>query len=223
LRLFEVQLIRAALRLWRMRRRRRRLERSPRWIKRGRRRVHLVDGTPIVLRPLRRGDRAGYLAAFALLSDESRRRRFHEVKTALTKAEIDYLVDVDQRRHVAWCAVAPKQAGVGVARFVRGGDGAVAEFAITVVDDWQHKGVGSALMSALVDLAAAHGVSRLRGELMADNAAGIHLAERLGARIERRDRRVFVEIDVAAWTARGGSAPSARNTGPHPQEPGGSH
>lgn len=194
-------MIRAALLAWRARRRRRRLARPPRWIKRGKRRVHLVDGTRIILRPLRRSDQANYLAAFARLSDESRRGRFHESKATLTPAEIDYLLNVDQRQHVAWCAVAPKHTGVGVARFVRDGDSNVAEFAITVVDDWQHKGVGSALMTALMELAAAHGVSRLRGELLSDNAAGIHLAERLGARVVTRNRRVFVEIDVAPQIA----------------------
>lgn len=192
-----MQLIGAALRRWRARRRRSRHAPPPRWIKRGKRRVHLVDGARIILRPLRRSDRANYLAAFTRLSEESRRRRFHEPKAALSPAELDYLLNVDQRQHVAWCAVAPRRTGVGVARFVRQGDGDVAEFAITVVDDWQHRGVGKALLTVLMELAAAHGVARLRAEIMADNAAAIHLAEQLGGRVVRNDRRVFVEVAVA--------------------------
>jgi len=57
----------------------------------------------------------------------------------------------------------------------------VGRIGISVHDEWQGKGVGTALMAAAVDLADNWlNLTRLELEVYADNAAAIHLYERFG-------------------------------------------
>lgn len=57
----------------------------------------------------------------------------------------------------------------------------VGAIGIAVRDDWQGKGVGTALMAAVVDLADNWlALTRLELEVFADNANAIHLYEKFG-------------------------------------------
>src|SRR5262249_4516593 len=108
-------------------------------------RVVLREGSKVGIPPgggaaARRG--AG---GFARLSPESRRLRFLRRKDALTPAELRYFTDVDHHDHEALGALDHTGGrGVGIARYVRdSGDPHSAEIAVTVVDDWQGRGLGT--------------------------------------------------------------------------------
>ena len=60
------------------------------------------------------------------------------------------------------------------------GDPATADIAFTVVDDWQGRGVGTALVSALMQRRPA-AVKRLRTLVAADNRASLALLAGTGA------------------------------------------
>ena len=65
-----------------------------------------------------------------------------------------------------------------------------ASLGMAVHDEWQGRGVGSALMSALVDLADNWiDVQRIELTVYADNAAAVHLYEKFGFAIEGTLRR----------------------------------
>jgi putative acetyltransferase len=65
----------------------------------------------------------------------------------------------------------------------------VGEIHMTVRDDWQGKGVGTALMEAALDLADNWlNLKRLELTVYADNAAGIALYEKFGFEIEGTHR-----------------------------------
>ena len=56
---------------------------------------------------------------------------------------------------------------------------------MAVHDDWQGRGVGSALMAALVDLAENWiDVQRIELTVYADNAAAVHLYKKFGFEVE---------------------------------------
>ena len=60
--------------------------------------------------------------------------------------------------------------GIGVARFIRlEEDSEVAEPAITVVDDFQGKGLGTLLLHRLAAAALEREINRFRFEILADN------------------------------------------------------
>ena len=61
----------------------------------------------------------------------------------------------------------------------------VASMGMSVHDDFQNRGVGSALMAAMIELADNWlGLRRIELEVYADNAAAIHLYEKFGFVIE---------------------------------------
>lgn len=147
----------------------------------------LVDGTRVRLRPIVPGDKAHILAAWQRLSPESRYRRFMSPMDELTPAMLAKLTEIDYVDHFAWAAFALDEAGepgIGVARYVRVEDEPeVAEAAVTVVDDYQGRGVGTLLLQALGAVALENGIKRFRGYVLSDNRAIRDLLEDLGARV----------------------------------------
>jgi GNAT superfamily N-acetyltransferase len=135
----------------------------------------LSDGTPVHVRHIRPDDGPALREAFEKLSPTSRYRRFFVDVGALTDEMVAYLTHCDGTDHVALVAAvdAPDlktEQGIGVARFVRFADEpTVAEAAVTVVDDWQHRGVGKLLLAALVLAARERGILYFRAEVLASN------------------------------------------------------
>ncbi|MDP8923934.1 MAG: GNAT family N-acetyltransferase [Chloroflexota bacterium] len=69
----------------------------------------------------------------------------------------------------------------------------VADLGIMVDDEHQGRGIGRALMAALLDIADYHlGLARVELEVVADNPAAIHLYESLGFEREGLKRRAFL-------------------------------
>jgi RimJ/RimL family protein N-acetyltransferase len=153
--------------------------------------VHLRDGTPVLIRPIRADDKAFLSHGLRNMSELSVQRRFLSPKTRFSKAELRYLTEVDGRNHVALVAESPTQPVrrlIGVARFVRlPEDPNVAEAAIVVADDWHGRGVGSKLAGALAARARGRGIRRFTATMAADNLAALRLMEKLTAGLERRN------------------------------------
>ena len=120
----------------------------------------------------------------------------------LSDAQLRYLTEVDHRDHEALVAYDPDTGqGVGVSRYVRSGeDPRVAEAAVVVDDEWQGRGLGSALCLALADRAREEGVERFEAILLADNERVRHLLDSLGpSRVTGRDgSAIEVEVDLPA-------------------------
>ena len=130
----------------------------------------LRDGAIVMLSPVLKTDRQFFERGIEELSLESRFSRFGQGLGSLTQSEIDYLSDVDQRKHVAWgAAIEEEVAGVG--RYIVESDKDCAEIAITVLDPMQRRGVGRALFEALTAVARADGISEFCFEARADNEA----------------------------------------------------
>jgi GNAT superfamily N-acetyltransferase len=152
------------------------------------------------IRPLTSDDRQAYLGAFDQLSPQSRRSRFFSPKPSLSETEIDYFVDVDHHCHEALVAMVDGRPA-GVARFIRDqGDPTLADVAITVVDRWQHQGIGRALTRAIARRATEEGVGRLRAHVLGDNRPALGLVAMAKTRPRRRfaDGVVEVEIPISA-------------------------
>lgn len=133
------------------------------------------------------------------LSPRSRWQRFASGIDSLSERQLDELTDVDGSHRVALCAVLQEdrsEEGLGLARYVELTDQpAVAEFAITVVDAWQGRGIGSALLDSLIEVARDNGIKVLRGFVFPSNAAMLALCRRHRAVIEPADD--FLKADLA--------------------------
>jgi RimJ/RimL family protein N-acetyltransferase len=163
-------------------------------------RVVLRDGSKVVIRQVRSADAPLLADGFARLSPQSRQLRFLRRKDALSAAELRYFTDVDHHDHEALGALDRAGGrGVGVARYVRdAGDPYAAEIAVTVVDDWQGRGLGTELLAQLSGRARAEGIRRFTALVSADNAAMIALLRRLCADpVHREHGTVVWEITLA--------------------------
>lgn len=142
----------------------------------------LSDGREVVLRPLHTEDEALLEAAFARMSPDSRYRRFLTPKNELTQREAHYMCSIDHRDHEAYCALDPETGDlVAEARFIRCVDRPrAAEFAITVADGWQHRGLGTLLLEALVTRAREEGIDRFQILTLGSNHEMAHLLHHLG-------------------------------------------
>ena len=88
---------------------------------------------------------------------------------------------LDYDRELALVALAPGAGEfVGVGRYSPNADGESAEFALTVADAWQGRGVGRALLERLCDCARAAGYRTLYGYILNANRDMLGLAEHLG-------------------------------------------
>jgi GNAT superfamily N-acetyltransferase len=143
----------------------------------------LGDGTRVLVRPIRAEDRQLERAFIMRLSPESRRLRFFDTFNQPSDALLDQLVDVDNSHSVAFVAVIHDDGHlreIGVSRFAAERDGTRCECAITVADDWQHRGLGVTLMKHLISVAREKGFSQLFSIDRADNLPMRDLVKYLG-------------------------------------------
>ena len=162
-------------------------------------RVELRDGSRVVVRRIRGEDRDAVRAAFDRLSEQSRYQRFMTPIDDLSESQLRYLTDVDHHDHEALIAFdRATRAGVGVARFVRLGDPTKAEAAVTVVDEWQGRGLGSALCRLLAARAREEGIARFTALLLASNRQMHDVLSSLGPSrvVSRSSGTVEVEVEV---------------------------
>jgi GNAT superfamily N-acetyltransferase len=172
--------------------------------------VALQDGTRVRLRPIVPDDKARLVGAFDRLSPESRYRRFMAPIAELTEEQLAHLTELDYRDHFAWLALSldePGLPGVGVSRYVRTPDEPdVAEAAVTVVDDYQGRGLGRLLLEALGAVALENEIRRFRGFVLEDNRPMRELLDGMGARIEHDSAglsRMELELPRRASELRG--------------------
>ncbi|HET6877827.1 MAG TPA: GNAT family N-acetyltransferase [Jatrophihabitans sp.] len=165
----------------------------------------------MLIRPVRPSDAELLAEGFTRLSPESRRFRFLAGKPQLSADELRRLTDVDHRDHEAVGALDPRDGrGVGVARFVRcADDPAAAEVAVTVVDAWHGRGVGTALMRRLVARANEEGITRFVALIAADNYAVLALLRSVGGemRLTEHDGQT---LELSVELAPSAAAPGGR-------------
>lgn len=162
----------------------------------------LEDGTRIRIRPLLPEDKPQLVAGLERLSPESRFRRFLTGVERLSERELAYLTEIDYVDHFAWAAIAldePGEPGIAVGRYIRSADPSRGEMAVTVVDDYQGRGLGPLLLRALAAVADRNGVATLFGWVLAENRQALAMLEGLGARIRRESATLLhAELDAAA-------------------------
>lgn len=160
----------------------------------------LRDGTRVLIRMVDPDDRAQFVKGFQRLSTRSRYLRFHAAVEELDDRQLDYLTQVDQVDHVAWIAIdldKPEHPGVGVARFVRLGDEPeVAEAAVTVLDAYQGRGLGTMLLEVLADAARERGITTFRAYVLGENLTMLSVLDRLGPTRSEPQQGVY-QVDVA--------------------------
>lgn len=124
------------------------------------------------------------LEGFRHLSDQSRYERFFTHLETLSEEQLRYLTEVDHKNHSAWVAIAldGRDRGVGVGRWIRiPKEPDIAEFAVTVIDEFHRRGIGRTLLYLCAKSAASKGIKSFRAWILHDNKATLRMLERAGA------------------------------------------
>ena len=164
----------------------------------------LRDGTLVMIRPLHKQDLELERSFINGLSPRSRRFRFLDTIKAPSEALLKQLIEIDpstDAAYVALIAEGVEKHQIGVARLSARPDGKECEFAVTVSDAWQGKGLGTILMRHLIDLAKTRGIESMYSSDATDNdlmrkfAAHLHLSH---SRDPEESAQVIYSLDLKA-------------------------
>jgi len=146
----------------------------------------LSDGQIITIRAAHQDDGPKILRAFSLLDSRTRYLRFLALKVKLSDQELHRLTDADFENAIVLLATigeAENEVVIGGASCFVINPGAArreAEVAFTVEQHFQDRGVGTALMRHLTQIAAAKGIRELQAEVLCNNAPMLHVFTRSG-------------------------------------------
>lgn len=151
--------------------------------------VLLPDGAKVYLRPLRAEDLAHAQEFFAQLSERSRYMRFMAPMPRLTDDTLAGLERAMRESRAAVVVAVFEHADrteelVGGGRIVPAGRPRVCEFALTIVDQWQGRGLGHVLMNELVRAARRLGYRRIEGHVLTINSGMLMVAQHARMRLQ---------------------------------------
>ena len=167
----------------------------------------LRDGSSIEIRALRPDDRADLLSAISRASTQSLFRRFFAVRRNFTEKEIDRFIDIDFIEHVALVAVVHESGRpiiVGGGRYIITRQGEV-EMAFVVIDPYQGRGIGSALLRHLIVIARSAGVQLLTADVLPDNSPMLSVFGRGGFCLCRTQDPQVVRVELMLTSQRTGA------------------
>jgi GNAT superfamily N-acetyltransferase len=167
----------------------------PRWTE------TLRDHSQVVIRPIRAEDAAAERTFIESLSPQARRYRFLGEVHHPSSELIERLTRLDYVHDLAFAAVVPDDARdkfVGISRYSTSSDGTACECAVSVLDDWQNKGLGAILMKHLIDVARSRGIKRMWSMDSAENLAMSDLARYLGFQ-RNQDRDDASQVIHSLW------------------------
>jgi GNAT superfamily N-acetyltransferase len=144
--------------------------------------VTLADQRRVRIRALHSREERPIRVLHAHLSPRSRYLRFLSPIPTLPDAVVRRLACVDYRRRLA---VVAEDEGAGCAGVVAlasfsAVDETTAEVSVVVQDDWQRQGVGTALVSTILDAAEKRGFDHFVATIATDNSIIRRLLDRFG-------------------------------------------
>ncbi len=148
--------------------------------------IRLRDGRTVRVRPIRPEDAGRETRFVDGLSERSRQRRFMGYLSHLTPRMLARFTQLDYDRELALVALSGDEF-VAVGRYAPNADGVSAEFALTVADAWQGKGLGRALLDRLCEAARGAGYQALYGQILQENPEMLQLAAHLGFTEQARE------------------------------------
>ena len=162
--------------------------------------IALRSGDVVRIRQVRPDDAPALARAYANLGEQSRYRRFFTGMPELPETTLKAAVNVDHVDHEALVAEPLQSAEiVGECRFIRLPDQPdTAEIGVTVVDAWQGRGLGSALLARLSEFGAEAGIEYFTAEVLAENRTMLALLPGLGqVETESRGPVVTARVELA--------------------------
>lgn len=161
----------------------------------------LRGGEEIFLSPVDTGDVDRIIAGLHLLSDQSLYTRFFTGNRPVIGRFKNWLLGIDQKNHVAWGAFDPDRSelpGIGIMHLIKLPEKhGYAEFAVTVIDEYQQKGLGTHFLALVFLLSEGLGIHTLTATIIQANHFIIEQFLALGGHIsERIEHDVTLELSL---------------------------
>lgn len=162
--------------------------------------VILRDGSVARLRSPTPADEPAIRAFYDALDPDDRWMRFHGAGRTDVAARVNAAADGDAR---VVLLAHREDVVVAVAEYVRLQEPGVAEVAFTVATAQRGIGLATRMLEQLAEHAAEHGLHRFDAEVVAHNAAMLHVFARTGFAVRRLSAHgeVHLELDIRPTTA----------------------
>lgn len=131
------------------------------------------------------------------MSPESIRNRFLGSKRDFSEQELQYLTQLDGWNHYAIGIeeLEGKKRGVAIVRLVRASHtDKEAEVAITIIDDYQRRGLGTLLMNLIILAAMERDVERLSFTFLPQNDGIVRLIQKAGVPVPGPHNQDYVQL-----------------------------
>lgn len=152
--------------------------------------VLLKDGSSVLIRRSEPEDFDALFRMFNSLSGDAMFRRFLRSQKRLTKGDAEEMLRVDDRSVTSLIAILLRDhegQAMGEARYVTDSTGRPGEAAMVVADEWQNRGLGTALALDLIAVAKRQGLSKLFAYFDLENESIIRVGEKVGFKLARKE------------------------------------
>jgi GNAT superfamily N-acetyltransferase len=143
----------------------------------------LKDGSKVFVRPLKLTDESLVRDLFYQLSPESVHYRFFQMLRSMPHEKRQELLRVDYEDDFALVVLTDNREGspmLAIAHYRRNPQTNFAEAAFLVRDDWQGKGIGTALVNQLAEIAQTRGIAGFTADVLADNQGMLRVFHKCG-------------------------------------------
>ncbi len=151
--------------------------------------VDLKEGARAFLRPLKLTDESKLRELFYKLSPKSVHYRFFCMIKSMPHEKLQELLKIDYESDMAIVVLPDTSDGaaiIGIAHYMKESHTNFAEAAFLVADDRQGKGVGTALMKTLAEIALHRGLAGFAATVLADNERMLRVFHRCGYPVESK-------------------------------------
>ncbi len=161
----------------------------------------MLDGTPVLIRPLKVGDAALYPDFLSEVTHNDLRLRFFSAMREVSPAVLDKLIHYDPARAMAFIAIETASGRMlGVVRLHDDANAESGEFAILVRSHLKGRGLGWLMMKHMIACAKDKGLKTVHGQVLAENATMLAMCGELGFHVhddmlERGIKRVTLPLD----------------------------
>jgi acetyltransferase len=151
----------------------------------------LSDGTDVGIRPIRPEDEPAIVEFHRELSERSVRLRYFQPLQLGQRTAHERLIRVcfgDYDRELALIVERKRPTGggeiVAVGRLSKIPGQTGSEFAILISDAWQHRGLGTELLSRLIQIGKDEKVSSIAADILPDNVGMRRVCEKVGFKLK---------------------------------------
>lgn len=161
----------------------------------------LRDGSHVLIRPVCEQDAAAERVFIEALSPQSIRYRFLGHVSHSSTELIERLTDIDYEHELAFAAVVhddSRDKFVALSRYSTSTDGTSCECAVTVMGDWQGKGLGTTMLTRLIEVARSRGIKHTWSIDSSENVAMADLAHHMGFQ-RKQDPEDSSQVVYSLW------------------------